>query len=60
MLDVPETERFGMWISKGLLDRLDTWRRSMPVVPPRSAAIRQILATFLEAEEKKAVKRGRK
>lgn len=59
-VNVLEKERFTMRISQDLLARLDAWRHTLPIVPPRAAAIKQVLATFLEEEEDKAIKRGRK
>jgi hypothetical protein len=37
-----------------LRDRVDDWRRRQPNIPPRSAALRELLRRALQADEESA------
>jgi hypothetical protein len=42
---------FHALVQKAEVDAIDDWRRQQPTIPPRSAALRQLIRRALHAEE---------
>lgn len=48
------TERFEVRWPPDLIERIDRWRNSQPIVPTRAAAIRRLIEVALNQLESKA------